>query len=74
MDENTNTTQELDKWETQLLAKAAGAHEESEDSGEEEMEGDVTKYLLMKEALVQISHISDVCHHAQQPQLIENSS
>ena len=55
-----------------MLAKAAGEEVQSEDSGEDE--GDVTKYVSMKEAPVQVIHIIAACFHAQQPQVTETSS
>ena len=53
-----------------MLAKAAGAGVESEDSSEQE-EGGVIKYMRKKEARVQVKYIIYVCYHAQQPELIE---
>ena len=55
----------------QLLAKAASSELESEDSGEEE--GGVTMCLLLKDALLQVSHITGACCYPQQPQLIESN-
>ena len=73
VDDNTTTTTDTDgNWEDQLLAKAAGAKVETEDSGEEE--GGVTKYMAMKEALVQVNHIIEACSHAQQQELNETFS
>ena len=55
VDDNTTTTADIDDdWKAQLLAKAAGAELES-----------VIEYIGIKEALVQVNHISDACYQAQ---------
>ena len=56
-----------------MLAKAAGAEVESEDGGEEE-EGGVINYMTMREALVQVNHISDACYYAQQLEINKTCS
>ena len=55
-----------------MLAKAASAEVESEDSGEEE--GGEINYMTMREALVQVNHISDACYYAQQLEINKTCS
>ncbi len=58
-----------------MLAKAAGAEVESEESGDEEGElRGVINYMTMREAPVQVNHITDACCYAQQQEIIKTIS